>query len=544
MPVGLWILPVRKQISSFVLAISLFSVPSTLLKSIVIWDIKTGAIIKDIIIGVEGLRRIAFSGHYTVTLVTDYYKNFHTYDALSGALLYEGEILPQFNRWLGAHWEHGESLRFATSYTTGGKLAIDIHQLQPSPTTLFPMVESFIVPLHDGEFSFSPVSFHASFVTETKITVLDVRDSKILLRTEPSPPFYLLPGRFSPEGGFFACGTLESEIHVWKNTSTGYMPWSSLKPRLPFDWFSFSPTAISIMTWGPEGVQLLDNHTRVPSPNKTTPNYDYEDHLVAYSKDGTRIATARWGDNVVTVFDPLSDAPQRSIKTAMRILDIGIVGNTVFMANMHELVGWDLEVGETMHSTFGALAAEIAATGTNPDIAENFTLSADRSWIAFSVNKTIFLYDIQDQRILYERTMDCHVVGIRFAPHGPQLCFMLISDYRENRAGAWGVMLSEMMEQWQIVNLTQEFTEGTWSRDGLFPLHGCCIQRESGWIGDSGGRKLLWLPPNWRMACSLDARWNGNFLALVDGRHPVPIIIAFQLQFLLPPDYSIQSSDT
>jgi WD40 repeat protein len=264
---------VREQTPSFTPPVSLpipIPVPSTTwVNSIVVWDIKTGAIINDIVNSFEGDCRIMFSGNYTVTLITDYSKAFRAYDALNGALLYEGEILPRFDRSLGAYWEHGESLRLATSYAAGGKLAIDIHQLQSSSAPLFQIVKSFVVPPHDGKFSFSPVSFHASFVTETEITLLDVRGSEVLLRTEAPQPLYLLPGRFSPDGGFFACGTWESEIHVWKNTPAGYTPWSGLKPRLDFGSFSFSPTATSILAWGGEGVQLLDNGTRIPSPNKT-----------------------------------------------------------------------------------------------------------------------------------------------------------------------------------------------------------------------------------------------------------------------------------
>ena len=242
----------REQIPSFVLTISLSvltPVPSAhYIGSIAVWDIKTGVIVKEIITDVEGLDRLVFSGYYTVTLVTR--GVFSTYDALDGTLLCEGEILPRFCRQLGAHWEYGDSLQFATSYTADGKSAIDIHQLQPSSIPPFSMVESFIVPPHDGEFSFSPVSFHASFVTWVEITVLDVRDSKILLQVEPPEVFYsgyTGSGCFSSDGGFFACGIQDEEIHIWKNMPAGYMPWSCLKPRLPFRSFSFLPTAISIL---------------------------------------------------------------------------------------------------------------------------------------------------------------------------------------------------------------------------------------------------------------------------------------------------------
>jgi len=518
----------------------LTSTRSTQSKSIVVWDIKTGVIVKEIVIDVQGLRRIVFIGNYTITLVTDYYKIFHTYDVLEGTPLFRGEILSQFDPWLGAHWAHEDSLRFATSFKAGRKLAINIHQLQPLSTPSLPMVESFLVPPHDGEFSFSPVSFHASFVTMTEIAILDVRDSKILLQIRAARPLYKPPGRFSPDGCLFACGTLGNEIYIWKKTSTGYVPGSSLEPRLPFEGFSFSPTAVSVLTWGPGGVQLLDNHFRFPSPDRTAPHHHHNcgDHLVAHSKDGTRIATGRRGDSVVTVLDLLSDAPQRSIDTAMRILDIGIVDNVIVVADTRELVSWHPEAGEIIRSAYGAIVAETAVVSTDPDVVEHFTLSTDCSWVAFTIERTVFLYDVQAQRILNKFAMEYDVVDIRFSPCGRQLCLILDDDFYDHQDNTRDRALSETGEEWRIVNVT----ENTWSRGGLFPPHEYCFQQESGWIEDSGGRKLLWLPPNWRMTSCLDTRWTGDFLALVDARHPEPIIVKFKPQPLLPHS-SIHSSD-
>ena len=410
----------------------LIPVPSTRhTESIVVWDIKTGVIVKEIVTDIEGLDRIVFSGYYAVTLVMNYCEVFRTYGALNGTLLCEGQILPRFDRRLGALWEYGESLRFATSCITDGESTIDIHQLQPSSTPPFPTIESFIVSPHDGKFSFSPVSFHASFVTWTDITVLDVRNSKILMRAEAPELLYFPPGCFSPDGGFFACGTLENEIHVWKNTSAGYTTWSRLKPRLRFDSFSFSPTAVSILAWGPDGVQLLDNHTHIPSLDKMTPNHDRGDHLVVYSKDGTWSAAARRGGNVLTIADTLPDTPQRSINTTMRILDVGIVGNTVFTTDLREVVGWDLEVGEIVHRALCMAVVEIEATAIGPNGARS-TLSTDCSWVTFTVHGTIFLYGFEDQLVLYKYPADRDATDIQFAPDGRQLCFIPHKPSRGN----------------------------------------------------------------------------------------------------------------
>jgi len=235
-----------------------------------IWNIKTGATINDISIG--DFCYIAFFGiQRTITLVVG--EHFHIYDEPTGAQLFKGELLPSRNHQLGAHWVHGESLRFAQSFRANGRSVINIYELHLAPNPSLLMVESFPVQQHDGKFSFSPVSSHASFVTETGITILDVQDSTSLLCTKATRPLYTPPGRFSPDGSFFTCGTSENEICVWKNTSAGYVRWSNLRPQLPFAGFTVSSTTTSTLSWGLQGFELLHpgdsaDKTRVATPRQ------------------------------------------------------------------------------------------------------------------------------------------------------------------------------------------------------------------------------------------------------------------------------------
>ena len=160
------------------------------------------------------------------------------------------------------------------------------NELQPASNPSLPVVASFPVSSHDGEFSFSPVSSHASFVTETEVAILDVRESKTVFQTKVACPLYIPPGHFSTNGRLFACRTLTDEICVWEKASAGYIPWSNLRPQLPSTGFTFSPVATSILSWGSEGIELLhpDN-----------------------SSGGTHTATARREDSVVSrrvIVDP------------------------------------------------------------------------------------------------------------------------------------------------------------------------------------------------------------------------------------------------
>jgi len=207
-------------------------------------------------------RNIAFYGNQTIIIVSGYSKILRTYDIVRGTQLSEGNLRLGANKPL-IHWIHGESLLFATSFETDEGIVINIQDLQPTSNPPFPVVESFLVPSRGGVFSFSPVSFHASFLTNKEVIVLDVLDTRTLLHVETPARFEC----FSPDGRFFAHATWEYGTCVWKNTSAGYIPWSTLKPQFASDGLAFSPTVTSVLSIM-EGIQLLDNHLRPPPPDK------------------------------------------------------------------------------------------------------------------------------------------------------------------------------------------------------------------------------------------------------------------------------------
>jgi len=224
-----------------------------------IWDTQTSVVINDI--GTDDFGEIAFSG-------------------------IQGSIALVNNHQLGGYWAHDASLGFAKSFWADGQPTIRICELQSASNPSLPVVTSFPVPPYEGNFFFSPVFSHASFVTETDVVILDVKESKTLFRTTVACPLYVPPGRFSPNGRFFACGTLGNEICVWENASAGYMPRSNLRPKLPYTGFTFSPAGTSILNWGSEGIELLHPEN---------------------SARGTRITTARQEDRVLSrreIVDP------------------------------------------------------------------------------------------------------------------------------------------------------------------------------------------------------------------------------------------------
>ena len=494
----------------------LTSVPRRSPVVVFVWDIQTGVIINDVEHW-ESDELVIFGNHRTATLLGRD-GSFRTYDGPSGTCMYKDKLEQPLEFLLGAHWVHEERLRFPTISRNDEKLVVSIQELQPVATPPLLLIESFSIPPHDGELSFSPVSFHASFVTKTEIIVLNVRDSRILLEVEKTCSPYNPPGHFSPDGCFFACRTEEFDICIWKNTPANYVPWSNLRPRLPFKGFSFSPTKSTILTWGPGGIQLLEHGNRpiIPPSDQLAPNLRRRGYLVAYFADGTNIAMVRRGDCVVTILDSLSNSPRQFFDTNIPILDIKIADNTIFAAGRCEVVRWYLEEGRIVCGS----RSVIRVTDQIVAIADP-TLSDDCLHIAFTHGNEVFLYDVQAQKILRSHTAHGRVADTRFSPDGRQLLFI---------CGSHGSLFvySVELEKGKDGNATTKVLSNGWSWVNLFSPHGWLVGGESEWVEDSRGKKLLWLPVSWRTKKWSGVRWDGDFLALVCGHHPEPIVIEFQ----------------
>ena len=478
-----------------------------------VWDAQTGAIINET--QIWGLGEIAFSGNRKVVHFLEGGYCFYVYDALDGTQLNKGRLSRWSSHQLGAHWAQEDLLSFATSFETDGKLVVNIQELRLTSSASYPAAKLFHVPPHGGTFSFSPASFHASFVTETEIVVLDVRRSKILLRVKATRQPYTPPGHFSPDGRFFACGTREPRICVWKNMAN-YVPWSSLKPRLPFKEFSFSPATSSILTWDQQGIQLLHigSHPTPTSPGGNEPNRQRGDYLVAYSADWAHITTARREDGVITALGPRSSTWRGSIDTGVGIRDMKIVRSHALVTDGNRLVRWDLGAGEVTSEAFITSGAESAA------------LSNDCSKIAFTRSGTaIYLYDVKARAIVWGYEADRRVLDIRF-PHNQRTLWLHTHTSHPSNGPNYA-------EEWEIAEggslrcVQRRSLADAWSWDNLFS-GGYRIESQSGeWVVDLAGNKLLWLPPNWRTNRLGDVRWNGDSLVLVGGHRPEPTIIRF-----------------
>ena len=435
--------------------------------------------------------------------------------------------MPLPNYQLGALYVHEESLQFAISSKTGHEHVINIQELQPTSDPLLHVVKSFPISPQDGQFSYCPVSSHASFISINENVILDVQDSKILFKSKGEGYTYRTAAYFSHDGHFCAWGIYSHslEIDIWENTYASYVPRSRLRPRLPWDRFSWSPTSISIMCWGSHAIQILHpDNCLSPTSSNLAKHVPYTDRLVAYSGDWTHIIIAQRGGGKITVLDP-SGTTQQSIDTNVSIKDIKIVGDTIFVIDgvRNRLSSWCLTTGGQVNNNCGV---ERENRAFNIRMPAPLALSSDCSQVAFAVEGAVFLYDFQAQAVLGDFVTDGNqVTYIQFSPDGSQLWFIVHSFTGKHKC--YRVELDKAKDPC-FGNVAIENLEDEWSLGSIFRSPGeyHIIGKRSKWVSGPQGN-VLWLPVNWRKTHGLNTRWDGKFLALLSD-YQEPIIIEFQ----------------
>ena len=533
MPAGLFLFV------SELMFVSMFTSLSSLShKDIIFWDAQTGVVIKWIkTSALPGI--IVFHGDQkTVTCLTEEhspeatYAYYSTYDIFNGTQLFSGRT-EIWDHGLGTHWAHGDTLLSAMCSWTGHHSIVNIHEFQPTSTPPLQILSSFSIPHQWGEFSFSPVSFHASFYTGEKMVILDVQDSKLLLQDDVDTKIVQSQEQFSPDGHFFAYRKSMYEISVWQNTPTGYMPWSSLRSRLYIWRFSWSPASTSILCWDDDGIELLcpSSCLNPLSLSKTRRMNRPQNHLVAYSADQVHIVMAQQCESIIMVLNHHLGTLQQLIDTGLQIWDIKIVNDTIFAVDEHMLVSWDFKASGIAHSTHDTkkMVHGLLDLSVFPGADEHqshLILSHDCSQIVVSTSdphKT-YLFDMKTWKGFSTETDDWNL-GMRFSLDGHQLWFRVGTSYYFVKLEVQGNWNSLNGEDW----ITLEATKGNGELLFNYSSHGYSCDIDSKWIVDPQGRNILWLPPNWRFSDWDDARWDGNFLALLHRHHPEPIIIEFHL---------------
>ena len=297
---------------------SLASITST---GIVIWDIQTGGVVKNIQHTTSLGRLLAWSSDGgAIGVLFDFH--LHVYTITSN--MESGPFMLQLGhqKYL---WAHNESFRGANIFWDRNAHIVDIYEPR---LEFYPIkVEEFSVPGLKGEGhpfceSFSPTTYRISGQVGRKsgqLFILDIRNSAKLLVEKGDFGSH----SFSSDGSYF--GAFQSvNVHVWNYNGSIYIPWRQFQCTATWGNITFSPTLSSIVVRYAGTLRLWHLNHPPTAPATSIPQLEISSH------SGTHIATAHYQESTVTI-TYLLQTPSQSIDTGTKIVGFGLTGNVLLV---------------------------------------------------------------------------------------------------------------------------------------------------------------------------------------------------------------------
>ena len=514
---------------------------------VVSWDLQTGGVVSAIEWKGPRDTKVA-NAHIThsmdgkVVAVLPRYKSSATisvYDIISGVHMYNVDHGVRTN--LGAVyvytiWTHGESLQFATPEPAG----ITIWEVGFVPGATPTEVESVSVPdktIQAFAFNprkqsdvawteFNPALCRIAFIrigTEDTLLVWDARTSKFLLH-HTGTGFY--PSMtFSSDGRLFACTTFESEVYLWKELPGGYTLFEKLTPSARYSKPLFSPTGESLVTFSGSTIQLW--HTKIFTTAASNllaqvPQHTHEDFVLEFLPDRPFAVVTRKKDKTVTVLDLKSGVPRLTIDTSIEVYGLRLIENTVAVIGDEMAIIWNLPEGNfpsdaRMNVKDNTQTIKFANVDSSTVVATS--ISIDLRYIALAKfdGEDAFL-DVYCTYTGRNIRMGAGVHALWFTPGGQDIWCAV-----DNEAEVFTITQDALDLTKTVADIEDGSLGCPWGSSRGYKV------TYDGWILGAGGKRLLIMPPLWQSLDSVDRVWNGNFLALLHGELPQPVILELKI---------------
>ena len=249
-------------------------------------------------------------------------------------------------------WTYGERLRFVT--VKSGSITIwevgftSIHTLTE--------VESLPAPDDIGcseGFFFLPTLSRLAFTLQEAVIIYNAQDSKLLLNFVGGNT----PMRMSfSDGRFFACGTTDQEIHLWKESPAGYVLHQKLVSCIDKDMglFRMADTGQLLSLNGELAITSISRVTRLwrtTDPITSLSGIPTQPArrtklILGFSLGQSLGAAARLGDDVATVLDLKSGDPRLIIDTGMKIHGLKVIESTTVVVGDGRIITWSVPAGD------------------------------------------------------------------------------------------------------------------------------------------------------------------------------------------------------
>ena len=312
--------------------------------AILIWDIQTGGVAKEINCSPKNISLVwSSSGGAICTINSEDRVTFtaHTYDIPLGTASSTGTLLhSEDNPHL---WCHDESFNVMTTVRGKHRHTINIVHVDSTLTD----APSFSLPSSEvGKIeSFSPATCHISASTEKTLRILDIRKPQSLLDITGC---HFLSHCFSSDGSLFAASH-ESAIRIWKYDSH-YVLWREFQCQ---GWSNsplrFSPALSSFLGHSGDILQVWRLHELPIAPTNDRQPY------VGLSRSGAHVAVSYKMEQHIKIINLLSHTHSTKYVFADSIIEgFALTGNVLLVAGSGKLVAWLLPEDELVSSSSGA----------------------------------------------------------------------------------------------------------------------------------------------------------------------------------------------
>ena len=470
--------------------------------AIIIWDIQTGGLAKQIEFGVpsdclEIMWSLDGKKVATVLKVTRQLA-VHVYEVPSGVMQLSKSIQPASRAQL---WAHGESFRMMTRTDEGLKgSVINIFEVGSSLVK----IEPFTFRSHLTIRAFSPTTYRVSASTSGKskdenIFILDTQNSKTLLQVnKPSCRAHC----FSPDGGLFMASA-KHNLFIWRYASGHYIQWRELNQSEMS--LQFSPTSPSVLGYSGRLIHVFHlNYSPTTLSTEIAAPVNSQ-QLDAFSPSGTYIATAYQHENTITITNLYSETPSayHFIDTGVKIVAMVLTGSVLLVKGPDKIVAWLLREGVVNGVTNNRRANSSDSLWTKPlqhyagflaTIMSGGDNDSGNSTTEFVVEGEIAVVMHSGDSLCVYHTETGEILGRDKEPQGREY---ILHDSRKGDQ-------CSLYRQHLVVkhNIPPECD---------WPISQATLQE--GWVKDSEGKHRFWLPPHWRSSKS-DVEWLYNVSAL------------------------------
>ena len=441
--------------------------------AIIIWDIQTGGVAREIRCSANNISLVWSSDGRTIcTIDSEDQVAFivHTYDVSSGTTLSPGTLQSGDNPHL---WTHDKTFWVMTMVRGGyyrdtinifkvesALIKVESALIEAEPPSI--TVEQFFHKQPNaGIRSFSPTTHHISVSDGRILRILDIQNLKCVLCESG----HFISHCFSSDGSLFAASQ-ESDIQIWKYASSCYTLWREFQYQgLSSSPLQFSPTPSSILGHSENILRVWRLHELPTAPESRSQQY------MGLSRSGTRIVTAHKLKDTVTIIDLLAQTPFRTINTGVGIEGLVLTGNVLLVASSGGLLAWLLTEEAMVDGVFDDrwFRSIWAILPRSRGDSWKFRVEGQVGVIKLGGN-ALHVYHTETGEVLHPTKAPRHYSNCWYYPGNP----------------LWG----RHYLRYHNLSQTDIPPEDSWktSRTTLW----------EGWVKDPEGKHRLWVPVEWR----------------------------------------------